>query len=907
MVAGLLLSLLAAHLAPPDYCEEVLRRNDELFYQYWLEWPVALSGVAQANKTPYREVIRSVREARECVTNHAGAMRLSYRETYAYLVLGEHDIALASFDSFFQEFTPTEDSLWLGFMYRLRGYTNVRLGDFTSAFRDYGAAIAYSRGRPVTEQADLLIDVGAAYRIIRDIPAALSTLDQVDRLLSDAIANDTLAARLQARSYLLRADALLDWGDQIYGLQEDSTLRVIHLLENSLAKYGSILAGTDLARTHLVLTSALGYAGRIEEGHAHLDEAVRLTRHSTDIDLLTEIARHRARLYLYTGEYEAAESVLAAAQDRIGERSIDFDVWRRLLIDIGLCYEISERHELAAAAYRRVIDLVDEQIRSLGTNRWSASAYSPWNEGAHRGLVRALLAQGKTQEAFVALEESRARYLTALAGEARQMGHLSAEHTGQLMQIDGQLRDVRNQLLYAAPGSAAEIDLLRAEAGLMASRTDLLHPPSDVTIDVEAIQHSLESRTLLSYFIDWDSPDIGHKAVSHVFILQEDGLQAIALPKASSLALEAHLAAISPVVTAGLDGRVSSSQFSLNALHELYLALVAPASHLLGNEPLLIIPDGPLFYTPMAALVERATPAYAYHDAPYLVKRHAISFEPAAHLIGSKNIQSTELSGQVALVGKSTFEDVRREPWSATSGTFRASLTDLPFVTREINAIRRMFSRTETLVDARATESSFVQLLDQNPSVLHVASHVQFDPYSWSQSAILLSTNEQDGDGRLAVHELLGRQFAAQMVVLSGCNTMRGPLSPGEGMLGLRFAFEALGVQSTVATMWLVSDRSTAQLMEMFYDNIRQGMAKDEALRQAQLTYLEQSDPNTSSAFYWAAPVVYGDVSPIMLASRNPLIPALPAGWKMILAIFCVLGLLALWASRRRLEERYAA
>lgn len=84
---------------------------------------------------------------------------------------------------------------------------------------------------------------------------------------------------------------------------------------------------------------------------------------------------------------------------------------------------------------------------------------------------------------------------------------------------------------------------------------------------------------------------------------------------------------------------------------------------------------------------------------------------------------------------------------------------------------------------------------------------------------------------------------AAELVVLSACETSLGPDSPGEGLLSLQRAFQLAGARAVVASLWKVDDAATSVLMEEFYANLwKKKLPKLEALRQAQLTVLHHPE-----------------------------------------------------------------
>ena len=103
-------------------------------------------------------------------------------------------------------------------------------------------------------------------------------------------------------------------------------------------------------------------------------------------------------------------------------------------------------------------------------------------------------------------------------------------------------------------------------------------------------------------------------------------------------------------------------------------------------------------------------------------------------------------------------------------------------------------------------------------------------------------------------------------MTLSACETALGRRLEGEGVIGLATAFQYAGARSVVASLWRVADLSTARLMEVFYRCLARGMAKDEALREAQLALArapirddDERLADFSNPYHWAAFQLIGD------------------------------------------------
>jgi CHAT domain-containing protein/Tfp pilus assembly protein PilF len=269
---------------------------------------------------------------------------------------------------------------------------------------------------------------------------------------------------------------------------------------------------------------------------------------------------------------------------------------------------------------------------------------------------------------------------------------------------------------------------------------------------------------------------------------------------------------------------------------ELYDILLKPLeSELRTNniQNLVFALDRVTRYIPMSAL---------YDGKNYLIENYTVSTVLSAELTNTKEHSLTNPKAtSVLALGLSEA---------------KAGFNPLPYVPEELDAIVRKGS-----INSRGIYPG-LEFLNQafnrevlrnylgNHQLLHIATHGKFVPTSYLDSFLLLGTGE-----RLTIEDIKALPYMpdVQLVVLSACESALGGNLDGIEISSMSYYFLNRGAKAVMASLWLVNDASTSQLMQQFYSNLAAGtptapVTKAQALRQAQLSMLRGKALTTINA-----------------------------------------------------------
>jgi CHAT domain-containing protein/tetratricopeptide (TPR) repeat protein len=286
----------------------------------------------------------------------------------------------------------------------------------------------------------------------------------------------------------------------------------------------------------------------------------------------------------------------------------------------------------------------------------------------------------------------------------------------------------------------------------------------------------------------------------------------------------------------------------------------------LDPECVVIVPDGTLHKLPLEALVVKSgTEArYALDELPPLAYAPSVA---ALGLLAERPEPAADGPSSLLTAADPAYpqDAAGRRDLPALLGP----LQRLPFTKEESQQIADIFAKVgkvKALTGAAVTKAAVVGAVPGRRFV-HLAAHGFADERFGNQFGALAVTPPAPGqatpenDGFLFLHDIYRLPLQdCRLAVLSACETDVGPQRPLEAGVTLASGFLAAGARRVLASHWSVDDRSTAELMSVFFREIAEPVGQGKqvpyaaALRRAQRQVREQRP----APFYWAPFVLIG-------------------------------------------------
>jgi CHAT domain-containing protein/Tfp pilus assembly protein PilF len=626
--------------------------------------------------------------------------------------------------------------------------------------------------------------------------------------------------------------------------------------------------------------------GDYKKAMENLQKSLTLSEELKDKGGIVTILIGIGEVYNLQGNYEKAFEFANRAADIAKLVNAQEYLWLAYT-EAGVAYQSLDNLNQSRLAFEKAINVIEAIRKQIAGGEQAQQLFFEKIISPYHGMVNLLISKNKNNEALAYSERAKARVILDVLQSGRlnitkAMTPLEQEQerkiNNELTSFNTQIyREKQKEQIDKSRLEILENQQQKARLELEAFQTNLYaaHPElkaqrvevQPVTLD-EGSSLLPDSRSALLEFVVTEEK-------THLFVITQEiprGRTARAANRPSTppqLSLKVYTLDIKQK---DLEKKVTRFRELLadkdlafrKPGHELYDMLLKPAKEQLkGKTTLVIVPEGILWELPFQVL---QTP-----QNRYLWEDHALFYTPSltalremARLREKKKNDSSTLPTLLALGNPALGKDIKEHigPTLMDKG-----LEPLPGAEDQVRKIARLYGlkQSKYYIGADAREDR-VKAEAGNYRILHFATHGILNNPSPMYSYLILSQTEEKGDedGLLEAREIMQMDLQAEMAVLAACETARGRIGSGEGVIGLTWALFVAGCPTTVVSQWKVEDTATKDLMLEFhrilklkYQNPRLKISKAEALRRAALKMMRtMSEPHP---FYWAGFVMVGD------------------------------------------------
>ncbi len=735
---------------------------------------------------------------------------------------GDIDGALKSFDRALEIAHETgltkEEADWR----KGKGTTLVGLGRFDAGLREYSEAEqVYEHAGLKRELVEALADSGYVYELLGDSNAAEARFQKA-LLLAREIGNVSgEGASLIALGDLERRRKNYDGAEAYFKQALDKARTTTEQGPITSALLRRALNDIERRRYDSALQNA-SEASQIVEGSGNRPDMA-FSRY-----VLAEVRRSQGQFQAALDQYAAAQSL----QDQLRDPELGW----RILYGRGQTLEAQAKTDDAINSYKEAIGIIEDTRSGIAEDRYKAG-YIEERYQVYVALVELLLKLRRPSNALFYSEKLRARsYFDQIGAAAPVADDPKAQQ--RLRELGEQIRTLRRAVQKEYSSAKKErrpqalelfsTELAEAERSYEALLDDSRHSPGNVSATnaeviptTGEIQHSLSPHSALLEYV------VGKRSIS-ILLVTPDSIVGIPVP-ISSENLSSRTELLRDLITARSADWIKPA----TALRHSLVDPIQSAGYLQRAHQILIVPDGVLNYVPFAAL-----PTETHH---FLGDEFTMAYLPAAAAL----VRNAKITSGARLLAMAPSD------------------AHLPNAAAEVRGIGEILGPgSRVIVGKAATKTLFKQIAGQY-DYLHLATHGSLNRNAPSLSALELEP-DKDNDGRLELYEIAGMKLHARLITLSACETGLGQgyfteTPGGDEFVGLTRAFLGAGGQNVLASLWVVNDESTRELMLRFYRHLLAGNGA-EALAQAQRE-LRRDDARYRHPYYWAAFVMAGPIN----------------------------------------------
>ncbi|MCP4296490.1 MAG: CHAT domain-containing protein [Proteobacteria bacterium] len=686
------------------------------------------------------------------------------------------------------------------------------------------------------------------------------------------------------------------WGKEL-GKSHQKTLKAMNNLARALHHQNKLDPAEELFNNALALRKEV-------LGGSHPD-VIR-----SQIDLSTLYISQKK----YSKAKELLLDTLTLSEERLGENhQYTFETLHALSDLYEITSQTEDALETRLLTFNRRTEFFDRVLWATGEN--TRQSYIQLHKDEQHNFLRLITATNSPETSKLALHASLQRkgLLLKIASEIQKVVEmnnnadlsdlserlLENRKTLAAMTLSGPKNETPAEFQKRLVDLESEVDDIQAELG----RSSAAFRSASQVVMPDGIFENIGDDAVLVDYIAYEDSGVSkmialvvQNSAQGCFILWECKKAQVDLVELGEL--EPIRKSVSYFREAIQDEEAEEEDL-LETGNEIYKLIWAPIEKHFGNKSLIyVVPDSALHLLPFDAMID--------DEERYLIQTRDLRFLSSSRdlviaplkraqgdftIFAGANYDSDYLKEhRKKIISSGTSRGVAKGMRIASNGMRSLSFEPLDGAELEGESIKNVSDKKESnsfIYSQNTAQEQQLRGFKKPPQMLHIATHGFFLGAEESLVKRLLSIQrggqqkipppgdnpllraglafaginanapflgevDTDNDGVLTAMEVLNLNLSGtRLVVLSACETGVGEIHAGEGVYGLRRAFQEAGVENVVNSLWPVSDEGTRRLMTGFYQRLFEGVSIRQSLKDSQLDLIDSDDWN--HPYYWSA------------------------------------------------------
>lgn len=790
-----------------------------------------------------------------------------------------------------------------------RGFINRDTGKYKDALGNFSQAISIASRLNIPRfNWDWYRGISMTYYYLGQYTTALSILDS-----SEVLAKKSNNNELQIRTLLDKAEiyirlkqlvlarSTLDLAlafareEELHQLRASAESKIAHIYtlqkrfreaKEAFKKYIQFIEQTPALRKSLYW--ALGRAGQAYLAAGDYVESKTIFKKALNASKRAKAKAFTGWYYLRLGQTELALGNLDSAKsafdagNKIALSEAISDLQWNIYIGYGDILFQNGETKAAIKFYEKAANSIEKTRESLSVDQlrigYFEDGYTVYDKivECYLRLLKEFGEHKSIENVYRFHEMGRSRALVDMIQDNTQKKY-PATYIATRNNLQSLQRQLRIQLDKNTPESEIEatldqlkiarLSLLAQQLLLFDDQSPQTHQKINQTKSLSELQQNLQSQgaAILIYHLSSET--------SFALAVLPDTAIIVELQTTTDSLLAAVNKLITPFHKTDVEA-LYQLPFHTDIAFQLYQTLVAKIEAAINlPEQLIIIPDAALAQLPFELLLTEKPPANIYtpQDIPvyvnaFLLNRYQISYSPGASAFQKDAFSPPPYKPAMLIVANPDFRHSASLKFRSVrlQESYNFNFTKLPFTELEARKIRDVYPAATIYKQGEALEEVLFAKMAEH-QIVHLSTHGFVDSTfdAFSGLALTIGPDSTD-DGLFMGYEMQSMLFDCDLITLSACETGRGRLVAGEGVLGLPRLLIGAGAKSVLMTLWKVDDEFTSKLMPAFYRYyFQEQQNKTGALTLAkrdiiQGKYKPDQPLYYQHPFFWAAFTLYG-------------------------------------------------